>query len=343
MPPFLGSCDPGTGTCSNPTKPNDTPPCVDGDACTQTDLCESGICFGTNPVVCTASDQCHDAGSCDPGYGHLLESVRAGRHPVRRTSTSARWTTCAPAASARVRHLAICNDGNPCTTDGCEPTSTGGCFVVPNDAASCSDGDACTLGDHCVAGTCVKGSTPLSCDDDQVCTGDQCVTAMNGCFYIDLETPVPTVKRAPTATSAGTAPAIPGRRRRATIRMSAPDDSCVDAPRGMRVHPRQHESCSDNDNCTEPDHCQNGSCTGTDVDCVDNNDCTIDHCDDQGGGFLCKNDDCAGIPGSDCPTHCNGVLRQQRDRPGRDLRSAEPEPRSHHRTDPVPDRLHELR
>src|SRR5262249_1883339 len=36
--------------------------CTDGNACTQTDRCESGACVGSNPVNCVASDQCHAAG-----------------------------------------------------------------------------------------------------------------------------------------------------------------------------------------------------------------------------------------------------------------------------------------
>ena len=61
-----GTCDPGTGACSNPAKA-DGSACDDGNACTQTDACEAGACTGANPVTCTALDQCHDAGICDPG------------------------------------------------------------------------------------------------------------------------------------------------------------------------------------------------------------------------------------------------------------------------------------
>src|SRR6266480_7805373 len=49
-----GTCDPSTGTCSNPQKANGTS-CNDGNACTQTDSCQSGTCVGSNPVTCTAS------------------------------------------------------------------------------------------------------------------------------------------------------------------------------------------------------------------------------------------------------------------------------------------------
>ena len=55
---IAGICDPSSGTCSNPTRSNNTP-CNDGNACTKTDLCVSGMCQGSNLVTCSALDQCH--------------------------------------------------------------------------------------------------------------------------------------------------------------------------------------------------------------------------------------------------------------------------------------------
>jgi hypothetical protein len=43
--------------------------CDDGNACTQIDSCQSGICAGSSPVICTAPDSCHDAGTCNPSSG----------------------------------------------------------------------------------------------------------------------------------------------------------------------------------------------------------------------------------------------------------------------------------
>jgi hypothetical protein len=63
-----GTCDPKTGMCSNPAASDGTT-CSDGNACTQTDTCQGGSCAGANPVVCTALDQCHVVGTCDPGSG----------------------------------------------------------------------------------------------------------------------------------------------------------------------------------------------------------------------------------------------------------------------------------
>jgi hypothetical protein len=56
------------GLCAGANVPDDTA-CNDGDACTRSDSCQSGACTGANPVVCSASDQCHEAGTCDPASG----------------------------------------------------------------------------------------------------------------------------------------------------------------------------------------------------------------------------------------------------------------------------------
>src|SRR5437667_431741 len=63
-----GTCNPATGACSNPAKP-DGSACTDGNACTRTDAWQTGVCRGANAVVCPAPDQCHDAGTCNPATG----------------------------------------------------------------------------------------------------------------------------------------------------------------------------------------------------------------------------------------------------------------------------------
>src|SRR5262249_34386491 len=56
-----GSCDPATGVCSNPAKPNGAA-CDDGDACTETDACESGTCTGV-AIHCTGNTPVCDVAS----------------------------------------------------------------------------------------------------------------------------------------------------------------------------------------------------------------------------------------------------------------------------------------
>ena len=70
-----GTCDPNTGACTTPAAPNGTT-CDDGDFCTRADACQDGTCIGTSPVVCTASDQCHRAGVCDPSTGVCSDPPR---------------------------------------------------------------------------------------------------------------------------------------------------------------------------------------------------------------------------------------------------------------------------
>jgi len=111
----VGTCDNGTGQCSNPPKGNGVA-CNDGDACTQTDECNGvGTCVGGNPVVCTALDQCHDVGACDNGTGQCS-------NPVKQNGTG-------------------CDDGNTCTIDD---QCTGGTCI----------GNPQTCGDGIVQGTC---------------------------------------------------------------------------------------------------------------------------------------------------------------------------------------------
>ncbi len=56
-------CEPGCTLAPNGT------PCDDGDLCTQPDTCQEGACLSGKPVVCTASDACHLAGTCNPATG----------------------------------------------------------------------------------------------------------------------------------------------------------------------------------------------------------------------------------------------------------------------------------
>jgi hypothetical protein len=69
-----------------------------------------------------------------------------------------------------------CDDGNPCTSDTCDPAV--GCIHTADTGTSCEDGDACTVGDTCSsAGICASGPV-RNCDDGNSCTDDACsVTA----------------------------------------------------------------------------------------------------------------------------------------------------------------------
>ena len=118
-----GTCDPTSGVCSNPTKANGTT-CNDGNSCTQQDNCLSGTCIGSNPVICTALDQCHVAGTCDSSSG-------------------------------------ICN--NPAKDNG----------------VTCDDGNSCTLTDTCQSGFCT-GSNLVVCTASDQCHNAGVCNPSNG-------------------------------------------------------------------------------------------------------------------------------------------------------------------
>lgn len=59
------SCDAATG-CKHVA--DNAAKCSDGDLCTTTDHCKSGVCIGTD-VACTALDECHEPGKCSGDTG----------------------------------------------------------------------------------------------------------------------------------------------------------------------------------------------------------------------------------------------------------------------------------
>src|SRR5262249_42949978 len=81
------SCATGHSTCTPIGNGAGGTPCNDGNLCTTGDVCMSGACTGA-AVACTASDQCHAAGVCDPTTG-------ACSNPPQQNGTG-------------------CNDGDPC-------------------------------------------------------------------------------------------------------------------------------------------------------------------------------------------------------------------------------------
>jgi MYXO-CTERM domain-containing protein len=62
-----GTCNSATGLCSTPPKATGTA-CDDGNACTQTDTCQSGTCTGANVVVCPPVGECQ-VGFCKMATG----------------------------------------------------------------------------------------------------------------------------------------------------------------------------------------------------------------------------------------------------------------------------------
>jgi TolB protein len=81
------------GLCAG-TNVADGTACNDGDACTRSDACQAGSCTGADPVVCAASDQCHEAGTCDPASGTCSDPAVPDGTACQDTATCSGPDTC---------------------------------------------------------------------------------------------------------------------------------------------------------------------------------------------------------------------------------------------------------
>ncbi len=168
---LAGTCNGATGVCSNPTAPNGTH-CDDGNACTQTDTCNTGACGGSNPVVCTALDACHDVGTCAPPTGACTQPTKSAGALCSDGNVCNGIETCNGSGTCAAGSPPAIDDGNPCTSDSCDPAM--GVQHTPTAGASCSDGNACNGAETCSASAaCVAGTAP-PVDDGNPCTTDAC-------------------------------------------------------------------------------------------------------------------------------------------------------------------------
>jgi cysteine-rich repeat protein len=164
----VGTCDPATGLCSDPSLPNGTG-CDDGNACTVGDVCTAGVCSGA-PVDCTGLDSQCTTGVCNAATGNC-ESQAANEGGVCDDGLfCTSGETCS--AGACGGGGPTCDDGVGCTSDACDEIA--GCTNTPDDGL-CDNGAFCDGGEVCDAvSDCVSGADPCpgqSCDE----AADQCL------------------------------------------------------------------------------------------------------------------------------------------------------------------------
>ena len=157
-----GLCDPTTGVCSTPAKPDGTG-CDDGNACTQIDTCRVGVCAGANPVVCAGSDQCHDAGTCDPTTGLCSNPLKPNGTACNDGNACTRTDTCRAGVCTGASPV-VCAVPDQCHVTGtCDP-ATGACInPTKPDGTLCNDANSCTRPDTCQAGLCKGSAHPVVC------------------------------------------------------------------------------------------------------------------------------------------------------------------------------------
>jgi len=189
-----------------------------------------------------------------------------------------------------------CNDGNPCTQDGCAPAD--GCFHTANQAP-CNDGNACTTGDACAAGSC-SGGPSLDCDDGNSCTDDGCDPGV-GCTHADNSGECGDGNACTVGDACNGGQCVPGKKMLSCNDSNPCTDDVCDPEDGC-TYTVNSAPCDDGNVCTLKDQCAVGKCLGgTPVSCDDLNPCTTDSCD---GATGCVHQAAAGAcdDGNTCTT-----------------------------------------
>jgi len=206
-------------------------------------------------------------------------------------------------------------EGKVGVLDSCEfaECNDGSCLkgTSPNDTP-CDDGEPCTHENTCQLGQCE--GVPLVCNDDKICTVDSCL-AGTGCVFDSIEGPCDDLDACTEGEQCVGGECI-GPPVDCDDGEPCTADTC-DASTGCQHEPQMSGDCDDGSLCTLDDQCVEGLCTGTPLECGDDNLCTTDICDPASGcqhapaqslcedGLDCtENDQCVDMNCEGSPVDC---------------------------------------
>jgi hypothetical protein len=162
-----GVCNPATGGCTNQNMPDGTG-CNDGNACTQSDKCDDGACVPGAAVTCTALDQCHTAGTCNPANGQCSQPAKNNGTGCDDDNACTQSDTCQGGSCVGANPV-TCAPLDQCHAAGtCNPNNGQCSNPAKNNGAGCDDDNACTQTDTCQGGSC-QGGNPVVCSPSNQC------------------------------------------------------------------------------------------------------------------------------------------------------------------------------
>jgi RHS repeat-associated protein len=171
----VAACVPATG-CPAPIAKDNGTTCNDGNACTQTDTCQSGQCTGGTPVVCPGADQCHTVDACVPATGCPAPVAKDDGTTCNDGNACTQTDTC-QSGQCSGGSAVVCAGGDQCNTVGaCVPATGCPAPVAMNNGTPCTDGNLCTTSAACNGGTCTPTASvtcPVAsdaCHDPGTCS-----------------------------------------------------------------------------------------------------------------------------------------------------------------------------
>ncbi len=254
-------------------------PCDDANACTNNDACKDGTCGGA-PIDCVDADPCTLDG-CNPNGGctHL---------PTPATATVACVVDkpCGGAGTCKGNVCvgsggSACDDGNPCTQDGCKGVGWGpeGCLHLQMVGATCTV--------SCDPGVCTVGAGKIGCfvaksgkSTNPCIVAKPCAANASQWTYDNLPDGTPCkVENNPCLTGNTCAKGLCDSKSGTKLvcddgNPCTADGTCTT---GCTFTPVANP-CNDGNACTASDACSNGACSGTAIKCDDGNPCTTDSC-----------------------------------------------------------------
>ena len=261
--------------CKNAAQAGAT--CDDGQQCTSADSCTAaGSCAGQK-TDCSDGNTC-TVDACSASSGACTHKPDAGSkcNDASACTTADFCSTDGQCIGTAV----VCNDGNQCTSDACDP-KTGGCTFLTTGGA-CTDGNPCTVGDVCSGTSCSAGK-PQSCDDGNPCTADSCDVATGACKVANVQGPCSDGSACTTFDFCTNGKCQPGKAVVCSDANPCTDDSC-NPLKGTCSSVSNAAPCNDKNACTLGDACKFGACSaGAAKECNDGNVCTTDKCDVQTG------------------------------------------------------------
>ncbi len=138
--------------------------CDDGNPCTGGDYCSGTVCYGGDAPGCDDLNACTNdfCSTAAPGCGHTVNTDISVCDDGNACTSG---DSCNTVTGACVGATAVtCSDGDPCTSDACDPV--GGCLFKP----ICDDGDPCTTDVCSLAGDCTH--TELAVFQDSFANGN---------------------------------------------------------------------------------------------------------------------------------------------------------------------------